>query len=111
MATTFRLNHAGMARLLTSEFMKAEMAKRGVKVLAAAIASAPVMEDGPHPGRYKASIHMKIGIKKAEGDYGPTERAVARIIADAPEARWVEYGTKHNDRHRTLGHALDAASL
>lgn len=99
-------NYAAFGRqVLASEAMVAEMAKRAEKIKAAAEADAPVLEDGPHPGRYKAAFAVSSGVKESKKG---RRRAFGRVTNDAPEARWVEYGTTHNPRHRTLGRALDA---
>lgn len=101
----FKLDRAGFdAEVLCADFMLAEMRKRGERVKAAAEASAPVDEQSPHAGRYKDSFHLEVGIEDSHG-----LRAVATVYNDAPEALFVEYGTKNNPRHRTLGKALDAA--
>jgi hypothetical protein len=90
--------------VLCAPWMVAEMKRRAELVAAAAVASAPVDEDGPHPGRYKGAFSVESGVRT-----GKTTRAYGRVTNDAPEARFVEFGTRNNPRHRTLGKALDAA--
>jgi len=90
--------------VLRAPWMIAEMARRGEKVKAAAEASAPVDETSPHPGRYKDSFHLATGIRE-----GHKSRAYAEVYNDAPEAPFVEFGTKNTPRHRTLGKALGEA--
>jgi hypothetical protein len=107
----YKANRKGIEAMLCSEEMQAEMRRRAETVKTVAEATAPVDVTGSHPGRYKAAFRVEVGIKDAVGAYGPTRRAEAEVINDAPEARFVEYGTKNNPRHRTLGHALDAARL
>lgn len=98
-------SYSGLRELLNSDFMKAEMLARAEKVKAAAEAAAPVMEDGPHPGRYKAAFTVSAGTHGGEHH----DRAFGRVENHAPEAFYVEYGTRNNPRYRTLGRALDAA--
>jgi hypothetical protein len=100
----FKLNSSGIGKLLTSPEMQAEMRRRAERVAIAARASAPVFEAGPHPGRYKSSFTVSSGVRE-----GRSRRAYGRVENDAPEAFFVEYGTRNNARHRTLGRALDAA--
>lgn len=105
MAQGFNTNYRGVGDMLRSDFMVAEMRKRAEKVRAQAEATAPVDTGGPHPGRYKGSFAVESGIRSQDGD----RRAYGRVTNDAPEAFFVEFGTKNNPRHRTLGKALDAA--
>lgn len=90
--------------VLCSPEMVAEMHRRAERVKDAAEATAPVYEQGPHPGRYKESFEVTSGVKE-----GKTRRAYGRVTNTAPEAIYVEYGNTNTPRHRTLGHALDAA--
>jgi hypothetical protein len=99
--TTFKLDYVGVGQLLRSPEMQAEMRRRAEKVRVAAEASAPVYLKGRHPGRYKRSFRVRAGRRPS--------RAYAMVINYSPEALWVEYGTKNNPRHRTLGRALEAA--
>lgn len=90
--------------VLCSPEMVADMRRRAENVKAVAEATAPVYEDGPHPGRYRESFEVTAGIRE-----GKTRRAYGRVENHAPEAIYVEFGNKNTPRHRTLGHALDAA--
>lgn len=85
----FRLNHAGMAEMLKSGEMAAEMHNRAESVASAARSAAPV-----DSGAYRGSIRV---------EDATTDRAVGRVIADVDYALVVEAKT------RTLGTALDAA--
>lgn len=86
--------------VLRAEWMVAEMASRAEKVKAAAEAIAP---DAPPIGEgYKQSFHVKSGIRKGK----KTSRAYAEVYNDDDAAFFVEFGTKNNPRHRTLGRAL-----
>jgi hypothetical protein len=104
----YKPDHAGIGRMLCSEEMQAHLRLRAEAVKTAAEAIAPVYEQGPHPGRYKAAFSVEVGIKESSK---ATRRAVAKVVNDAPEARWVEYGTENNPKHRTLGKSLGAARL
>lgn len=106
---TFRPDRVGIGEMLCAPFIQAEMLKRAEAVKARAEATAPVDLEGPHPGRYKESFHVTVGIREAT----PTRsrRAEAKVINDSPEAFFVEFGTKNNPQHRTLGHALEAAKF
>jgi HK97 gp10 family phage protein len=107
MPASFRADYEGIGAMLTSEFMRAAMAARAQRVEQVAKATAPVDEKGPHPGRYRDSIDTRTFIREPSG--GRTRRVVARVEATAPEALFVEFGTRHQEAHRTLGRALDAA--
>lgn len=85
----FKLNHAGMAQLLKSGGIAADMHRRAESSASAARASAPVDE-----GDYRDSIHVEDVI---------TDRAVSRVVADAPHAAAVEADT--GNLARSLGAA------
>lgn len=107
MSATYRHNYKAFdSAVLCAPWMVANMLARAERVKAAAEASAPVSDDAdnPHRGRYKASFSASGGVRTS-----PTRRAYGRVTNDAPEAPFVEFGTKNNPRHRTLGKALDAA--
>lgn len=98
---TFKMDYRGVGELLKSSAVEAEMLRRARKVLARCEATAPVDTGGPHPGRYKASFSVSSGRRR--------DRAYAMVTNSSPEALFVEYGTRNNPRHRTMGKALDAA--
>lgn len=98
---TFKPDYRGIGELLKSPEMEAEMLRRAKKVLDVCVATAPVDLKSPHVGRYKASFHASSGRR--------TDRAYGMVTNAAPEAILVEYGSKNNPRHRTMGKALDAA--
>jgi hypothetical protein len=100
----FRWDYRGGGEMLTMPGMQAEMRRRAEKVMREAEATAPVGQ-GRHAGRYKRSFSVSSGIR----GQGQSRRAFGRVTNDAPEALFVEYGSIHNDRYRTLGRALDAA--
>jgi hypothetical protein len=101
---SFELDYEGLGKLLRGTEMRAMLATKAEAVKVRAEAMAPVDKTGPHPGRYKASFKVETGIHE-----GKTRRAYARVINTAPEAILVEYGSRNNPRHRTLGRALGFA--
>jgi len=101
---TVHIDYEGLGQLLRSPEMQAAMHTLAVGFMQRAIATAPVDEDGPHPGRYKASFRVESGVQ-----HNTTARAYGRVINDSPEAFFVEFGTKNNPRHRTLGKAFGAS--
>jgi hypothetical protein len=103
--STFKPDYAGLSELLNSDAMVAAMVEEAAKVMSAAESTAPVATQGDHPGRYKASFSLSGG--KHGGIH--SDRAFGRVTNDAPEAVFVEFGSKNNPKYRTLGHALDAA--
>ena len=100
----FRWDYKGGGELLTADFMRAEMVRRANQVKARAEAIAPVGE-GPTAGDYKRSFSVSSGIRGR----GRSRRAYGRVTNDDHAAFYVEYGTRNNPRHRTMGRALDAA--
>lgn len=88
MAARFKLNSAGFKEILNSPAVAAELMRRAEAAAAAAKASAP-----RDSGGYADSIHT---------ERATTDRAVARVVADAPHSLVVE------SRTRNLGKALDA---
>lgn len=102
--SSFRGSYKGIGDLLCADFIQADMLRRAEKVKTVAEASAPVAKTGRHRGRYKASFRASAGIQR-----GRTRRAYGRVVNTAPEAFFVEYGTRDTPRHRTLGNALMAA--
>jgi hypothetical protein len=100
---TFRPDYKGIGDMLTAAGMRADMRRRADNVAAEAEATAPVYP-GPTGGQYKRSFTVSSGVRP-----GRSRRAFGRVTNDAPEAFYVEYGTRNNPRHRTLGRALDAA--
>ena len=102
-------SYEGIGQMLRSDFLKAEMARRGAAVLAQCIATAPVYHGDwvdPHRGRYKDSFSMTT--TSAGGWKG--DRAAAIIENSAPEARWVEFGTGRQRAHHTMLNALMSAA-
>lgn len=83
------LNSAGVRALLNDGGVRAELARRADAVEAAALASAPVVT-----GAYRESIQRVSAT---------TDRAVERVVADAPHALGVEARTGN------LARAMNAA--
>lgn len=83
------VNKAGIRELLNSSELRADLTRRMQRVEAEAKATAPV-ESGEH----RDSIHI---------EQDTTDRAVVRVVADAPHSFWVAVKTGH------LARALDAA--
>ncbi len=106
MAIRYVHNYAAFDRLvLCAPFMVEEMGKRGGKVLAFAEAHAPFDPDDPDGVHYREAFELTVGIRVIQ-----SRRAYARVSnTDWPTCLFVEYGTKNNPRHRTLGAALNAA--
>jgi len=103
MGATFKASYSGIGEMLRSPFMQGAMHHRAEAIAARAEAIAPVYEQGPHPGRYKASFRVSSGVRHAV-----TSRAYGRVTNVAPEALAVEFGTQNNPAHHTLVVALDA---
>lgn len=98
------INYEGMGELLRSVEMQAAMRTLAEGFMERAIATAPVAKSGPHRGRYKASFRIEVGVQ-----HHKTSRAYAKVINDAPEAFYIEFGTKDTPRFRTLGKAFGSA--
>ena len=87
-STRIKLNSAGIAALLKSADVRADLTARGERVLSSAQSSAPVAS-----GAYRASLRVI---------QDTTDRAVVRVAANVPHAYVVEAN------HGTLARALDA---
>lgn len=83
------MNRRGIERLLKSDKIRDDLTNRAERVLDRAEADAPVVT-----GTYKESLHI---------EQDTTDRAVVRVVADAPHAHLVEADTGN------LSRALDAA--
>jgi hypothetical protein len=101
----YRQSYAGVGDLLRSDMVFVEVVRRGHDVAAEGERIAPVDEDGPHPGRYKAAFSVEADRRGGARQ----DRAVARVVNDAPEALAVEFGNRNTPQHATLRRALDAA--
>lgn len=101
----FNASYQGIGELLRSEGIEVEMVRRAEKIKERFVETAPVDESGPHPGRLRDSARVES--ERRGGVHN--DRAVARVVVEAPEAFYAEFGNKNVTRHRTLGRALDAA--
>jgi len=84
----FHPDHRGVGEMLRSDFMQRVVNLRAEEIRARAFATAPVDEHSDHPGRYKASFHIRT--KRRGG--ATNDRAEAIVYNDAPEAGFVEFG-------------------
>lgn len=91
MAVRVQLNHRGMAEVLRSTGVRAELHARAERVAAAARVSAPVGS-----GVYRGSIRVEV--------LEHPSRVVSRVVADVPHAMVVE------SRTGNLARSLDAAA-
>jgi hypothetical protein len=101
----FSADYHGIGELLNSAEVEAEMVRRAELLMAAAVASAPFDAKDRDLAHYKDSFHLEHG--KHRGVHH--DRAEAAVVNDSPHAVYVEYGTGDTPKHRTLGHAIDAA--
>lgn len=100
MTGDFQLDYAGMGEYLRSEEIKAAMLTRAEKVKAAAEAMAPFDASDPAP-HYKDCFEVEVGVQTHK-----TARAYAEVKNTSAHAFYVEFGTRNNPRHRTLGKAV-----
>lgn len=109
MGATFHASYEGIGELLRSPMMEAEMRRRAEKIKPAAESAAPIGDPATdtHPGRYKASFRVVSG--RAGGVKG--DRAFGRVLNDAPEAFYVEWGTSRQPARHVLLNAAAAARI
>ena len=98
-------DEAGMREFLNSEMLLRVVEHTGEQIMGRAIAMAPVGDpwEDEHPGRYKASFHMRVHTNGG----ATSDRAEAIVYNDSPEAVQVEYGHRGREPYHTL---LRAAS-
>jgi hypothetical protein len=99
----FNPDHAGVGEMLRADFMQNAMRMVADQILVRAEAIAPVGHPpgDKHPGRYKASFHVRV---HARG--GAThDRAEAVVYNDSPEALYVEYASYGQEPYRVLARA------
>lgn len=116
MTTQYHHDYAAFdENVLCAPFMVAEMLKRAERVKLRAEVTAPFYADDVDGEHYKDDFDVTAGIRET-----PTRRAYGRVTNDNSAAVLVEFGRpagidkngKHygaQERHRTLGNALDAA--
>jgi hypothetical protein len=97
----FDASFEGIGQLLKSDMIKAALEDRAARVMAEAIAIAPVSEKDKHPGRYKAAFHIRVGLNRRRS------RVEAVVYNDSPEALHVEKGTRNNNPYHVLTRALE----
>jgi hypothetical protein len=93
--------------MLQADFMERAMRMFAEEIKARAEAISPVgnAKTDPHPGRYKASFHIRTtrygGVMGRSGML----RAEAVVYNDSPEALYVEYGHRGTEPDRVLARA------
>lgn len=100
MTATFTPNHSGVGEMLRADFMQEAMRLNAEEIRVKAEAIAPVGHppDSKHPGRYKASFHVRV---HARGG-ATNDRAEAVVYNDSPEALYVEYANWGAEPYRVL---------
>ena len=96
------LDHRGLGELLKGPEMvalTAEGARRGLE-WAREHAQVGHEPNDPHPGEFRASIHVVEDAKSAKGD-----RAAALLVADSDDAVAVEFGNRHRKGSHVLAEA------
>lgn len=94
MSTSYNPDHLGMQEMLNADFMEDAMRRVAEEIKARAIALAPigsVRKGDMHPGRYKASFHVRTHKYGGAPGRRGSVRAEAIVYNDAPEALYVEY--------------------
>jgi hypothetical protein len=107
MGAKFYASYPGIGELLSSTVMEKEMVRRARLIQQRAAETAPVGDPvrDPHPGRYRDSFRIESG---RDGGF-KKDRAYGRVINDAPEAFYVEYGSSKIEARHTLLNAAQAA--
>ena len=93
----FRGDYKGIGKILRSKQMQKEMEARAEKVQTKAEGLAP--QDS---GTYRQSFRVEVGVRE-----GRKPRAVAKVVNDAPNAPYVEWGTSKTPRFRVMGRAAE----
>jgi hypothetical protein len=101
MTASYSPDHEGVGRMLRSPEMEAAMRQVADRIKARAEALAPVSDSDEHPGRYKASFHVR---SHARGG-ATNDRAEAVVYNDAPEALYVEFAGYGAEPYRVLRRA------
>jgi Bacteriophage HK97-gp10, putative tail-component len=105
-AAKFQASYTGIGEMIRSPGMEQAMRAHAEKIKTKAEATAPVGDPStdPHAGRYRDSFKVESGrdggVKK--------DRAYGRVLNDAPEAFYVEYGSSKVAAHHTLLNAAQA---
>lgn len=80
-------DHDGMGKFLNSDQMRFGMEIIAEEIKMRAEVIAPVDRKSKHPGRYKASFHVRSNLHGG----ATNDRAEAVVYNDAPEAFYVEF--------------------
>lgn len=109
MGSKFTGDFYGIGKMLTADFMVAEMKRRAERVMALAIATAPTDVRDKDGEYYRDHFKVESGVRRRV-----TNRAYGRVVNDHSAALSIEFGTgdpkgHRTPRHRTLGNALSAA--
>lgn len=99
--TKFDASFAGIAQMLRSEMVGLALEGQAKRVLDRAKSLAPVSETSAHPGRYRDSFKVRVGLNRRRS------RVEAVVYNDSPEALMVEKGTINNPPYNVLTRALD----
>lgn len=97
----FNASFTGIGELLKSDMMRDAMEDRANRVKTEAESLAPVSAHDKHPGRYRRSFHVSVGLNARRS------RVEAVVSNDSPEALHVEKGTRNNNPYHVLTRALD----
>jgi len=100
----YNASYRGIGKLLTADFMQAEMVRRAEHVKALAQSTAP--DAPPYGVGYRYEFAVTSGVKTSKRG---TKRAFGRVTNHSEHALWVEFGGQNTPAHRTLGRALRAA--
>ena len=107
MGARFNASYKGIGELLRSPAMEKDMRRRAEAIKRRAEETAPVGDarTDPHAGRYRDSFKVESG---RDGGI-KNDRAYGRVVNDAPEAFYVEYGTSKQEARHILLNADQAA--
>jgi hypothetical protein len=103
MTANYNPSYSGIGEMLRADFMQEAMRLQGEEIMLRAIAIAPVGHppESPHPGRYKASFHVRVHDRGG----ATNDRAEAVVYNDSPEALYVEYANYGQEPYRVLARA------
>lgn len=109
MSATYNPDHVGIGQMLRADFMQEAMRLRAeeIKVRAEILAPVGTERKDTHPGRYKASFHIRV----TDRGGATHDRAEAVLYNDAPEAIFVEFGHHGREPYRTIARAAFQGGL
>jgi hypothetical protein len=97
----FTMDRQGVGELLNSDKMRVAMEVVAEEIRLRAMVLAPVSASDKHPGRYKASFHVR-----SQRYGGATrDRAEAIVYNDSPEGFYVEFGHRGREPYHILASA------